>query len=92
MVGRGEDTLDNAHYWHRHFWFWNDDDVVRPLLGAFGPILTLSIFSLLCLHLSLPIHLYLVDSFSFAASALSAASVRPSGQLPSGDRLCQVSD
>jgi hypothetical protein len=41
MVGRGEDTLDNAHYRHRHFWFWNDDDIVRPLRGAFGPILTL---------------------------------------------------
>ena len=87
MVGRGEDTLDHAHYWHRYLWFWNDDDVVRPLRRAFGPILTLSTFSLLCLHFSLPIHLYLVDSFSYAASALSAASVRPSGRLASDDRL-----
>ena len=87
MVGRGEDTLDNACHRHRYFWLWNDDDVVRPLRGAFGLILTLSIFSLLCLHFSLPIHLYLVDSFTYAASALSAASVRLSGYL-SSDIVC----
>ena len=35
MVGRGEDTLDNAYHRHRYFWVWNDDDVVRPIRGAF---------------------------------------------------------
>jgi len=96
MVGRGQDTLDNAYNRHQYFWFWNDDDVVRPLREAFGPlqrgpILTLSIFSLLCLPFSLPIHLYLVDTFTYAASALSAASVRLSGCLLSDDCLCRVS-
>lgn len=65
-----------------------------PIIGTgifgFGAMLTLyALFSrrgeadinLLHYVASLPIHLYLVDTFTYAASALSAASVHPHPRL-----------
>ena len=78
MVGRGEDTLDHAYHRHHYFWFWSDAGTVRHFAVMVelqqGPIPTF-LFHLFRV-VSLPIHLYLVDTFTYAASALSAASVR----------------
>ena len=69
LVSKARHSLDNAYHWLRHIWVRDDDNFVSPsvsLRELGGPDVTLS----------LPIQLYLVDTFTFAASALAAASVR----------------
>jgi hypothetical protein len=70
---------------------------IMPIIGTtifgFGAMMTLYALSRKLkrgfqrLFFSLPIHLYLVDTFTYAASALSAASVRLSPCL-SSDATC----
>lgn len=72
MVGAGKDPLDHAHHWHGYLRIWDDDHVVSP-----SPVLLPRepLFTHASPSSSLPIQLYLVDTFTFAASALAAASV-----------------
>ena len=71
MVGTGADSLDHAHHWNGNLWVWDDDYLVRLLLEIPSPYILTAVTILR----SLPIQLYLVDTFTYAASALAAASV-----------------
>src|SRR6188768_708869 len=68
MVSAGEVALDHANHWFRDFRFWNDDYVVCALHCLSDTPPNISTYSL-------PIMLYIVDSFTFAASATAASSV-----------------
>lgn len=69
LVGASPTSLDNAYHRVRYIRIWHDDYLVSCLSLA-----QRSCFQRLACF-SLPIQLYLVDAFSYAASALSAASV-----------------
>jgi hypothetical protein len=89
MVGSDQDTLDHAYHRHRYIWLRRDDNVVRPLRGRTEWHKKKPTSFPLC---SLPIHLYLVDTFTYAASALSAASVRLSSLVPTWEVLSVLID
>jgi len=76
MVGRSKDSLDFASHRLWILFFRNDDHIVRSfsLISKFP-------FPLSACVLSLPISLYLVDTFTFGASATAAAAVSPSQPL-----------
>jgi len=78
MVGRGEDTLESACYWHEYFQFWTIDGVVRPFPRHFGPLQrgqtsTLSTFYFIFAYPASVVERHV----TYTASALSAASVSP---------------
>jgi hypothetical protein len=70
MDGSSKDPLDFADHRNRNLWFRDDDLLVGPF-----PNVEHDVDLIPNLFASLPISLYLVDTFTFAASATAAASV-----------------
>ena len=61
--------MDYAYHWLGNLCLWDDDSFVRRFISFCPHTTKLTIIP------SLPIQLYLVDSFQFAASAVAAAAL-----------------
>ncbi len=89
MVRPGQGSLDYADHWLWYFWIryvvQRYRTVIFLILFSVGTMTTLSVptfptvplgpSELMSQFYSIPIQLYLVDTFKYAASALAAASV-----------------
>jgi len=75
LVCAGENTLDHANYWYWVVWLRHDGRLVSSHPVDLHLVLFSKSRSLTPSFYSLPLQLYLVDAFTYAASALSAAAV-----------------